>query len=127
MNIFNNKLSFVHKDSLEFCIRAIIALLLDSSNYAQAGYMKRVLESVVIEDKALFVKLSKTVEIWGGSGAVWEVFIQNREREKVFQETMIKFADLLKDNGVSNYGIRSIKSLFEKQLQILNKPLPTCR
>ena len=107
----------VNKSDLEIQINKIIQILREFSHTGQADYMDRLLESLLNNDKSSFIDMSRTVDIWGGSGAVWEVCIDNRIKEKDFQNAMIKFARLLNDNGISNHGISSIKSLFEKEVK----------
>ncbi len=107
----------VNKSDLEIQINKIIQILREFSHTGQADYMDRLLGSLLNNDKFSFVDMSKTVDIWGGSGAVWEVWIQDRNKEKEFQKAMINFARLLNDNEISNHAISSIKSLFEKEVK----------
>lgn len=109
--------NFINKSDLEICIKEIILILREFSHNGQADFMDSLLESLEDNDKTKFTNMSKTVDIWGGSGAVWEVWIDIKRREKDFQNYMIKFARLLNDNGISNHGINSIKTLFEKEIK----------
>ena len=117
MAINKYQTSFVDKNGIESNLNTIIQLLREYSHSGQAEYMNRILETLHNDDKPGFVELSKTVDIWGGSGAVWEVWIQDRNKEKEFQIAMIKFAGLLIANGINSYGIRSIKTLFENEVK----------
>ncbi len=107
----------INKGDLEILIKEIVSILREFSDNGQADYMDRLFESLSNDDKTKFVDMSKTVNIWGGSGAVWEVWIDDRKKEKDFQNAMIKFARLLNDNGIDNHGISSIKTLFEKEVK----------
>jgi len=112
-----NQKYFVEKDSIEATLKTIIKLLSEYSYPCQADYMEKVLKTVVNNNKPEFESISNTKDIWGGSGAVWEVYIKDRDKEVEFQRAMIKFIGLLNDNGIRNYGIRSIKVLFEKEVK----------
>jgi hypothetical protein len=106
--------NFINKSDLEIHVKEIINILREFSHHGQADYMDRLLESLEDNGKIKFADISKTIDIWGGSGAVWQVWIDNRKKEIDFQNAIIKFARLLNENGISNHGISSIKTLFEK-------------
>jgi len=107
----------VDKESIGLTLKDIIKILREFSHSGQADYMDRLFETLTIDDNSKFKLMSQTVDIWGGSGAVWEVWIPDNNKEKEFQKLMISFAKLLLKNGIKNHGITSIKSLFEKEVK----------
>lgn len=117
MNSAKNLPFFKEKDSIEVILKTIIKVLSSYSYLYQAAYMESVLKALLENEKSEFEALAKKVDIWGGSGAVWEVYIQDREKEKEFQTAMIKFIELLNKNGIRNYGMSSIRALFVKEVK----------
>ena len=52
------------------------------------------------EDEEL-IKILNGVDFWGGSGAVWEVYIPERESNILFQEKLIELIDKMKQFHIS--------------------------
>jgi len=107
----------VDKETIGLTLKEIVKILREYSHSGQADYMDRLLETLENDDYSNFKELSKKVDIWGGSGAVWEVWIPDNDKEIEFQKLIISFAKLLLKNGITNHGITSIKSLFEKEVK----------
>lgn len=63
-----------------------------------------------------FVNQLKSADMWGGSGSVWEVGIDDNPSEKMFQRKIIELIWLMEKSGFSMHRISRIKKLFENEL-----------
>jgi uncharacterized protein YfaS (alpha-2-macroglobulin family) len=102
------------KEELETSLKKIISILDQSNNSPQARVMESALNSLKTNNEKEFTEISKSVDLWGGSGAVWEVNIEDKALSKTFYFELLKFTELLKENRISNYGIRSIANFLER-------------
>ena len=96
----------------------IIELLYENSNVGQAEWVEKIKSSLLENDNDSFKKKLTSVDMWGGSGAVWEVgFIDTDEREKKFILELIKLLDLIKESGIKSKGAYSRKNILQKFLR----------
>ena len=101
----------------EIIIESIMYFLDRSNNVGQYKVMEEILQSVKLKDKYSFLAKIHTANVWGGSGAVWEVWFDNKDYEDEFQKQIIKLCELLEENGNNQGYIRSRKKLFEKEIK----------
>ena len=66
--------------------------------------------------KSLKKKL-KSVNFWGGAGAVWEVYFEDKKLEKKFNIEMVKLISLMEKSKMSNSSIKPLKKLFEREIR----------
>ena len=92
-------------------------ILREAKIYPQANYVEKTLESLKSENYEEFKKEIKSVNFWGGSGAVWEVYFEDKKLEKKFSVEMIKLIDLMEKSKISNSSIKPLKKLFEKEIR----------
>ncbi|WP_437922106.1 hypothetical protein [Sphingobacterium sp. LRF_L2] len=59
-----------------------------------------------------FVKHLNEKDMWGGSGAVWEVYIDNKSRAKEFEKKMIELIDFMEETKVLGKGVKPIRKIF---------------
>jgi hypothetical protein len=97
-------------------ISEIITCLDKNGSTAQAEVMREVLASVISRSEEKFLKKLYTADLWGGSGAVWEIGFQAKDEEEKFQRHIIEFCKLLEVDRISKYSIRGIRKLFERTL-----------
>ena len=64
-----------------------------------------------------FIKLLNGVDMWGGSGAVWEVYIENKVLASKFERSIIKLVDLMNNTNMSSCPVNSIRKLFLDNLK----------
>ena len=106
-----------NKQELITTLTRIVELLLDNGSNGQANAVKKPLQYLYQDDTTNFIESLKTVDIWGGSGAAWEVYFENRQQEREFQNCFIRLAQLLKDTGIKFKTADTIANVFEKDLQ----------
>lgn len=92
-------------------------VLREAKIYPQANYVEKTLESLKSDNYEEFKKELKSVNFWGGSGAVWEVYFEDKKLEKKFGVEMIKLIDLMEKSKISNSSIKPLKKVFEKEIR----------
>lgn len=105
--------SIEHNNFLSI-LKTIHQLLQNSGNYAQAEFIKNLIELIYQNNFSLFIKLINGADMWGGSGAVWEVYIENKNEVKSFEKLMLSLIDLMEKTKILGKGIKRIKRIFEK-------------
>ena len=106
-----------NKQELVATLTKLIELLCDSGFDAQANAVRKPLEYLYQDDTINFLKFLKTVDIWGGSGAAWEVYPFNTtQRHREFQSCFIHLAQLLKDTGIKFRSANQIANVFKEDL-----------
>ncbi len=79
--------------------------------------MKVPLEYLLQNDTDNFLTSLKTVEIWGGAGAAWEVYgFATKQQEIEFEECFIHLAKLLKESGILFERADTIANAFKLNL-----------
>lgn len=107
-----------NKDLFIATLTRIVEILRDSGFTAQADAVRKPLECLVIDDVDHFVQSLMTVDIWGGSGAAWEVApFPDRKTEIEFEECFIKLVELMTENGIKSSKARSISRFFKSDLK----------
>ena len=89
-----------------------------SGNKGQVEVIEFLLQYLNQSDIPQFKKLLNSVDMWGGSGAVWEVGIKDEILMRKFQSEIIKLINLMDKTKILRRGIKSRKKLF---LEDLNK------
>ncbi len=110
-------ISLSDKEEYEVLFSTIRDLLNNSGNEGQALVIENLMNLLSIEITDDFLKLINSVDMWGGSGAVWEVNIDDENKYKCFQQAIINLIDLMERTGVLKYlGIKSRRRLFRRIL-----------
>ena len=117
--LFKRKdITIVNKDELISTMTRIVELLRDCGYSAQADAVRKPLQYLYIDDKDNFVKYLLTVDIWGGSGAAWEVApFPSRQVEKEFEANFVRLVDLMKQCGIKNGKAKSVAKYFQKDIE----------
>lgn len=90
-------------------------ILNEGEIYPQANIVEITKEILKNKNYAKFETEIKSVNFWGGSGAVWEVYFENPKLQKKFNLEMIKLINLMEKAKISNSSIRPLKKLFERE------------
>lgn len=90
---------------------------LTNTNPAQAQVIKKLITLILRKNLTQFEKLMNSVEMWGGSGAVWEVFIEDENESRQFEKNMILLINLMEKTNISDRRIRHIRKIFEDNLK----------
>ena len=54
--------------------------------------------------------------MWGGSGAVWEIYIEDEIYYRKFQIEIINLINLMEDINILGKGIKLIRKLFQNDI-----------
>ena len=95
-------------------ILIVLAKLLNNSgNNAQSEFVYKLIEQIDENNLAQFVNLVNGVGMWGGAGAVWEVYIENKNEAKEFEKEIIRLISLMEKTKIIGKGIKPIKKNCE--------------
>ena len=112
------EIKIVNKDQLISTLTCIVELLRDNGFTAQANAVKKPLQYLYADDHNNFKKYLLTVDIWGGSGAAWEVYgFDSKESEKEFEIQFIKLAELMAQTGIKSSKAKSIANYFKSEIK----------
>lgn len=115
------KLLLNNKAELISTMTRIIEILRDNAFSAQADAVRKPLQYLYTDDIDNFAKHLLTVDIWGGSGAAWEVApFPSRQIEKEFESNFIKLVELMRQCGIKNGRADSVASYFKKDIRQRN-------
>lgn len=73
--------------------------------------------SKLLEDDSgneLFIQRLNSVDIWGGAGAVWEVYFEDESLTSDFENAIIDLIDLMEETNVLGRGIKRIRKIFRE-------------
>ena len=73
-------------------------------------YLDQVLNTARIKDSETFKKLVVSNELFGGSGALWEIYINDSSLDKRFKTYFTAFIESIEKIGINNKRIRQVKS-----------------
>ena len=111
-----NKLEF------EKTLTRLIELLRDNGFTGQANVVRQLLGALIRDDKGEFIKIITSVDMWGGAGAVWEVYgFTNDKDEKDFWRQLIKLTDQMKEIGIKCGHAYSTADIFRQELKKIGK------
>lgn len=96
----------------------LMQLLKGSGNNAQSDFIHKLIELFNQNNLSHFVKLINGLDMWGGAGAVWEVYIEDKNRAKEFENEMLRLINLMEKTKIIGNGIKPIKKIFEDNLKL---------
>jgi hypothetical protein len=113
----SQEVNLVNKEELISTLTRITEILRDNGYSAQADAVRRPLGFLTTGDELNCIKYLTTVDIWGGSGAAWEVgYFQNTNDEVEFRKCFIRLALLMHQSGFKFSRADDIAEAFEKML-----------
>jgi len=98
-------------------LKALFQLLERAGHNSQANFIQNLVEQITQENFSQFKKSINGVNMWGGSGAVWEVYFENKSDEKRFEMEIIKLINLMEETKILGKGIKPIRKIFENNLK----------
>ena len=99
-------------------LTALMQILKSSGNNAQSTFIYNLIELFNQSNFSSFVKLVNGVGMWGGAGAVWEVYIEDKNKAKEFEKGILDLIGLMEKTKIIGSGIKPIKKIFEDNLKI---------
>lgn len=98
-------------------LTALMQILKSSGNNAQSTFIYNLIELFNQNNFIGFVNLINGVDMWGGAGAVWEVYIEDKAKANKFEKEMLGLINLMEKTKIIGSGIKSIKKIFENNLK----------
>lgn len=98
-------------------LTTLMELLKSSGNNAQSDLIYKLIDLLNQNNLSDFVKQINGVDMWGGSGAVWEVYIEDKKVATEFEKEIITLIRLMEKTEIIGKGIKPIKKFFEKNLK----------
>ena len=75
--------------------------------------LNNVLAAAMKKDPELFKKYVFTNELFGGSGALWEIYCGNEGLQEEFNKRFVRFCQDLKNIGIKSFTINRIIKLMK--------------
>lgn len=97
-------------------LKNIETILRKGELFGQANVVENLTQNLETEDYQIFIDDINSVNMWGGSGAVWEVYFKNKNLQRKFNFEMLELINLMEKTMVLGSGIKPLKKLFEKEL-----------
>ena len=107
-------LSEVQVEEYRDILTELIASLNKSNNGAHAKIVQNILDTLNEKDYVGVIRKLNSVEMWDGSGAVWEIYIEGIELREHFESAIIRLISLMERTKILGGGIKPIKRIFEK-------------
>lgn len=95
----------------------LIQILSKANLTNQTQVVKDLIDLLSQRKEEEFVKLLNGVNMWGGSGAVWEVHIEDNDSAREFETEMVKLIDLMEKANVLGKGIKPIRKIFNGNIE----------
>lgn len=96
-------------NSFEIIINSMIEVLTQSGNSNRTYYLEDILESLKDYDSNKFKDLVISNELFGGAGAYWEIWINDKKLNLKYQKIFIQLIDALEKVGIFNPRIQQVK------------------
>jgi hypothetical protein len=87
-------------------------ILIKSGFGFYVDYLSQVRLSAEKRDKEKFKKLAISVELFGGAGALWEIWIEDNQLRVKFEQQFCRFVDQLKEMGIKNGRVDQVRNGF---------------
>jgi len=88
-------------------------ILTNSGNNAQSEFIAELVDIISANNYTLFVQEINSVAMWGGAGAVWEVYIQDIDESDKFNKAMLRIILLMEEVNILGKGIKPLKKFFK--------------
>lgn len=97
-------------------LKNIEAILRKGELFGQENVVKNLMQNLITEDYQIFIDNINSVNMWGGSGAVWEVYFENQDLQRKFNFEMLELINLMEKTKILGSGIKPLKKLFKREL-----------
>ncbi len=97
-------------------LKNIEEILRKGELFGQENVVKNLMHNLITEDYQIFIDNINSVNMWGGSGAVWEVYFENQDLQRKFNFEMLELINLMEKTKILGSGIKPLKKLFEREL-----------
>lgn len=76
-------------------------------------YLSQIRLTAENRDTETFKELIISRELFGGAGALWEIWIEDKKSRKLFNKLFCEFMDILKEMGIRNARINQLRKDFK--------------
>jgi hypothetical protein len=117
--LFRRKITDINKKP-EFisAMERVSQILIENGFDAQAGAFTKPIGFLKSNDIENFLKSFNTVDIWGGSGAAWEVGgFSSWEKEREFLVAFRNMIELMEFNKINYGNAKRISKLFLRRME----------
>jgi hypothetical protein len=112
----NIEFTLADRESFTVILTKLINIL-DENNFTAQTKVVNALISLLIQQKDKeFSKLINGVDMWGGAGAVWEIYIEDSNIAREFEIEIVKLIDLMEKTNVLGRGIKPIRKIFKNNI-----------
>lgn len=77
-------------------------------------YLSQILLAADNKNEDEFKRLVISRVLFGGSGALWEIYIENPTEYKKFKTQFLKYLELLTRMGINNGRVKQIQKVIPK-------------
>ena len=81
-------------------------------------YMLQIRLAAERHDSDEFIKRVISRELFGGSGALWEIWIEDKQQQTKFNKQFCDYVDLLKKMGIKNGRVNQVRKVFNRNYNI---------
>lgn len=99
-------------------LKKILNILSDENLNAQLNIILNLINLIELKRLNEFRETVNGIDMWGGSGAVWEVYIPDKIQALKFESHMIELINLMEATKNLGRGIKPIKKIFMDNIQI---------
>ena len=93
-------------------LKNINTILELSNNLPQALVVNKLVVLLQQNNNDTFIDSINSVDFWGGSGSIWEVFIEDINLSEKFRKEIINLIDVMESNDILKRNIKPIRKLF---------------
>ena len=93
-------------------------ILINAGFEPQALILKNLKDLLSNGNVEQFVKIINGVDVFGGSGAVWEVYIIDKKLSQEFEAEMVNLINLMEMTNIMGKGIAPIRKIFIKNSKL---------
>jgi hypothetical protein len=93
---------------------ALGEILIQNGMPFRAEYLSLIIEAAKNNDEVEFKKLIISRDLFGGSGALWEIYIENQTEYYKFNKAFRNYIDLITLMGIKNGRVEQIQKIMPK-------------
>jgi hypothetical protein len=76
-------------------------------------YLSQIRLTTENHDTEAFKKLIISRELFGGAGALWEIWIEDKKLRELFNKQFCEFVDIIKEMGIRDARINQVRKGFK--------------
>lgn len=111
-NVENTSKILASRNHYIIILEKIHCVLLNGNNKAHALVISKLILLLKQDNISHFIKMVNGIDMWGGAGAVWEVYFENKKLSREFEENMIFLINLMEETKIIGTGIKPIRKIF---------------